>query len=559
MQPVVHRNRRARSTQRRGVALVMFAMLVFAFMGIAALCIDMGMASLTQAQMQNAVDTAALEGVGSRDFFDHRPGANLFRRRLVRESVRLAFDDDLNVSALDTTEDEYQYRAGPIFRLEGGIESVPNASALIVVPESIDYSPAERYVDDPDLRENRGAAGDLPNGDMVAGTYRPLASHVEQRYSYLRDDFASASESDSYPEAESWKALSFLVRMRRTREFAHPSNSMPGVSSAGPPIPFLFGLGSTIHAADNSDYDPRRDGISVRATAIASGLPVLSVGTIPFAEDCSTPLVRRWAAPALAQFPRLYMGTSPVALRKDFWIQQLPDFTEESVFTDPTDPNTTFRPIRLNPVTGELTCEIESGVFVPAGRVHFGNSSGCRYGDMTHVGQSIDPATGVSTYSTGWAVRLREWVQHINTVVPGSDTTILGKVYVPIYTSIQGRERIVGFTHATFRFGNDADPSTAVDFSIQKGFPDGDEAGLGSDPACAVLIAPENASTSLPDLAPNEAAMSAAEWDLVFGHLLHLTYLDYPEPPAQPPANWVPSSDWRDVRNGALLAPALVR
>ena len=53
---------------------------------------------------------------------------------------------------------------------------------------------------------------------------------------------------------------------------------LPGVSSGGQSLPFLFGLGSPLAASDPDVYDPRRDGITVRATAIADARPVLSAG-----------------------------------------------------------------------------------------------------------------------------------------------------------------------------------------------------------------------------------------------------------------------------------------
>ncbi len=48
---------------RRGTTLVLFAFLVFAFMALAALAIDMGLARLAQRQMWTATDTLALEAV----------------------------------------------------------------------------------------------------------------------------------------------------------------------------------------------------------------------------------------------------------------------------------------------------------------------------------------------------------------------------------------------------------------------------------------------------------------------------------------------------------------
>lgn len=556
MQFANHSHCTARSTRRRGVALVMFVMLVFGFMAIAALCIDMGMASLTQAQMQSAVDVAALEGISSRDFFEHRGGSNLYRRNLVREMARVAFDDDLSPTESDNDEDHHEYSAGPIFHLEGGMESVPNASATLVVPEPGNYALAsERYLDDPELQINLGhflMQGDLPQGDMVAGMYRPLGAHVEEPLTYLRGDFESASQHTTFPQSnllEGRKGLAFLVRMRRTplangpAHLSNPDNN-PLVSSAGPTIPFLFGLGSTIHAADGDDYDPRRDGITVRATAIASAMPALTVGVLPFDETCAAPMIRTWES---APYTRFMYGTGAIALTREYWFS-LPVPNE-------TPGSDVFQPLTLNESTGEL---MTSDLSTVAGRICLGDTTGCRYGELTAVGQSI------SDNAPGAAVRLREWVQYVNLeydLGPGESLAGLGKFYVPIYEEIPNAagvpvQRVIGFGHATFRFDTAADPATATKFLILKGWPDNNDFPIGPDRACVVSVAPENASATLSGAA---IEMAETEWDLVSRYMLNLTYPDYPAPPAEAPANWAPSFDWRDIRPGALLAPALVR
>ena len=60
------RQRRKRP-DRAGYALVLFVMMFFGLMGLAALVIDMGFARLAQRQMQTAVDSAALEGLRWQD------------------------------------------------------------------------------------------------------------------------------------------------------------------------------------------------------------------------------------------------------------------------------------------------------------------------------------------------------------------------------------------------------------------------------------------------------------------------------------------------------------
>ncbi|MFN5957579.1 MAG: pilus assembly protein TadG-related protein, partial [Planctomyces sp.] len=52
---------------RRGNILLGFAILLFAIFALAALVIDLGVRSMTQRQMQTAVDAAAVEGLRFRD------------------------------------------------------------------------------------------------------------------------------------------------------------------------------------------------------------------------------------------------------------------------------------------------------------------------------------------------------------------------------------------------------------------------------------------------------------------------------------------------------------
>ena len=59
--------RQRRRPDRAGYALVLFLMMFFGLMGLAALVIDIGFARLAQRQMQTAVDSAALEGLRWRD------------------------------------------------------------------------------------------------------------------------------------------------------------------------------------------------------------------------------------------------------------------------------------------------------------------------------------------------------------------------------------------------------------------------------------------------------------------------------------------------------------
>jgi hypothetical protein len=70
------------------------------------------------------------------------------------------------------------------------------------------------------------------------------------------------------------------VRLRRSNELQEfQDQAEPNIASSGPTLPLVFGRGTTIHGDDPAvAYSPRRDGITVRATAIAEVRPALHVG-----------------------------------------------------------------------------------------------------------------------------------------------------------------------------------------------------------------------------------------------------------------------------------------
>src|SRR5262249_55839744 len=72
----------------------------------------------------------------------------------------------------------------------------------------------------------------------------------------------------------------FLVRLRRAKELQDfAAQTEPDVASSGPSLPLMFGRGTTIYGDDPTvPYSPRRDGVTVRATAIAQLRPALHVG-----------------------------------------------------------------------------------------------------------------------------------------------------------------------------------------------------------------------------------------------------------------------------------------
>lgn len=222
--------------------LVLVAMLLFGLMAIAALTIDIGLARFTQAKMQAAADLGALEGLrGS--------------RADASALVAATYDPDRLLSV------------GP------GMTELHAGALLEVSPDT--------YV--PQLETNDG---DEPHGDMVGGSYDPAAAHGES--AYVRADFTAGAGG------------ALLVRLRRTGG-SSPLDDQAGISSFGPTLPLLFGRGTALHGDDPDDpdaYSVRRDGFTVRATAIADLRPVVVAGH-PVAAP-ATPGVARVALRAAA-------------------------------------------------------------------------------------------------------------------------------------------------------------------------------------------------------------------------------------------------------------------
>lgn len=360
-----------------------------------------------------------------------------------------------------------------------------------------------------------------------------------------------------------------LVRMRRVSP-AGQLDSVQNVSSHGPAVPLLFGLGSTIHAAEGGTRDIRRDGLSVRATAIASGVPVLSAGPLQFSDDCAHVLGRKWTH--VDDQPRAMYGLAPIVIDKRFWLHDLPDFVD-GVATD-TDGN---------PDTDEdesVLLELHNGYVrvvgteAIVGRVYLDDPSAppsselselCafrRCGMFMSVGMRLPPPSPLSEqeHDRLWFWLSRSVVNPVMQEIPFAANN--GRCYIAISTRIGPVERVVGFVHGKFEV-NEADGEI---IRISKGWKDADDLAIipnHSNPAfnqpCSVLIAPENATSQAADdlVLPN--ALTEDERTLIFRHLLSLTYRTFPEPPEEPPADWVPTYDWHDFQSGALLAPGLVR
>lgn len=529
---------RARASQR-GVALFLFALLVFVFLGLAALTVDVGMASVSQAQMQAAVDTAALEGVRLRDFHETRPRSDLWRRPRVRELVQNVLDDDLHptggvnpslgVPFPDTVglppvppddADALRTGAGPLYHVRG--VGPDNAGALITIPDAAALPAADRYVDDPLLQLN---LGNERYGDMLSGTLH-VGIHAQEPNDYDRIDFTRAI---NFGVDESWLSIGFLVRMRRS-DRPNSFDQVPGISSRGPAIPLMFGLGSTIHSGGT--YNPRTEGITARATAIAVGRPALSVGPPPLALDGSPILDRTGLhnVRGLGWWHTIPSGSGAVrrhaviAIEADFW---------RTGFEHMHDRLTGFE------VTPQGHVQIEQypgvvrdiGSLLVAPCVLGGELPSCAGSVGTSIGGSADIDLSQPPFSLTPAE-----VSQIMDHAPVTSGAF--QAYLAIYRVFDEADgphrRVVGYAYGQLW------PSGGGQFDLAKGWEDNEP---GQISPC--IVAPDNASATLSREAPT---LTPAVWTEVLGANLDFAY---------PLGNT--SYRWQNVAPGTLLAPALVR
>jgi len=284
---------------RRGAVLVLFTLFILAFFGLVATFVDLGIVRVTQAQMQSSADVAALEGLAGRDAIPGDPAASDAQRRAAAAFLAAAvFDDDLDPATIPA---EFLLGAGPT--LSTGVGGIAEPAGGVLTTDGPWL---------PTLQSN--AATNAAYGDLVAGSYAPLDPTApgrtdwhDEASDYSRLDFAAAPAG-----------ASFLARLRRTREGA-ALDRIPGESSAGPTLPYLFGLGSGALSAPTPDvYDPRRDGVTVRATAIADARPVTRAGLArpglpglaPVGNDVAAPGVVRWLSLDAASWLALPEGAA---------------------------------------------------------------------------------------------------------------------------------------------------------------------------------------------------------------------------------------------------------
>lgn len=256
--------------------LIQLCFVILMLFGVAALTIDLGIARLTQVQMQNAADTAALEGLRGRDTVGAT--ADQDRRLAACQMAAWNFDDTFNPHCQpgeteiehlsDATEGSAWLGAGPVIAVQDGI--APVVPPLNSTRQVLDLDNSGVYK--PVLQSNPGDP-QIQSGDMVSGCFVP-GQRPSEDATYARSDFRAADPESADCAFASSRAPSFLVRLRRANG---PLDHTGGVSSGQPPLPLLFGMGTQV--ATNSDPNGlRTNGIPIHAAAIAHSRPALRAG-----------------------------------------------------------------------------------------------------------------------------------------------------------------------------------------------------------------------------------------------------------------------------------------
>lgn len=415
--------------------LAQFALIAFALLALLSLIVDVGVLRLTQGQMQTAADAAALEGLRQRDVAvvsaatgqptSEPYASDCLRRAAAHRFVRAVFDDDLE-PGIEAEDD--RFAAGPVIDLTGGIGSL-HAGAALAAPAARGYEPVlqlnQSNVVDGDMVSGRFcySAAPGPSESAAYGIADVLVCSDEQRAAgaYARNDFNPSTNPPPLPATlpdcplpdeappEAWPVSgegslttddhsAFLVRLRRSNELSDRAGQVePGLASSGPSLPLLFGRGAPIHGDDPaSPYSVRRDGFTVRATAIAAVRPAWQVG-LPLANPASP-------------------GVMPLTL-VDTWVQALTEV--------PT-------PATINPATGLLCSGLACVGPNPATAVgrfvdNFIDPTRARWTTVSTVGQALAPAVPVACALA---------------------TPLSG--YGPVYALMAaGANRVIGFAHVS--------------------------------------------------------------------------------------------------------------
>ena len=322
--------RQRRRPDRAGYSLVLFVMMFFGLMGLAALVIDMGFVRLAQRQMQTAVDSAALEGLRWRD-------STTDPRQQASNMAAYTFDADLDLTTSDT-----QYGAGPVVTFSGGVGPPELVASQLMQPGTSPLYKPRRFDGTPGLELNQNPGN--PNaieGDMRAGQYGLNdGSGVESAYptqatvdeggdaNYSTDN--PYSRRDFFQQKPSPTPNAFLVRMRRT---ANPNgiDSEAGISSGGlvvnsdgsssspATLPVLFGRGSMMARSGTTGQLSVASGVTVRATAIAAAGTVTGLSQTPYEAGRAKAAGPPYQGTDANNNPVNIPGVTPFALAATSW------------------------------------------------------------------------------------------------------------------------------------------------------------------------------------------------------------------------------------------------
>jgi len=260
--------KRLRKNSRNGYVTVLFAMLLFGLMAMAALVIDIGFARLAQRQMQSAADPAALEGLRGQGSLSYEQ-----RQFNAAQFVAWHFDDDLD----ETNGDDGvaggggAFGGGPIVQFSGGVgEPALSAGQLLTVDsENAVYQPVMQPGDETldEFRLSIQRRGSLI-GQANLFAEGPAVPYLFARGSLLNRQLIGAGIT---VRADSTASAQRALRI-----------GAPVFNSAGELVlPGAIAFGFTITDWNSGGSNP----ISIDTPKTIVGQPVVAVGSVPTLPD----------------------------------------------------------------------------------------------------------------------------------------------------------------------------------------------------------------------------------------------------------------------------------
>lgn len=264
---------------------MLFALIAVGLFAIMALMVDLGLATLTQRQMQTASDSAALEILRDRDHtrLNATTSGEPYTRDRRRRQFNTPFADAPFVQRVGTEviagqtngPGAYIHHAAGAGGLQAGSSFTQTGWSAPGLRLNYEYDEAAD-INNPINRQN----GDVVSGTWVGNGVEGLAGNPRwmETEDYDRLDFVPASAED----APFGRAV--LVRLRKTRNNFDPAalalDNEPLVSTTGRTLPLLFGRGTTIQGTNSptEEFSIRHRGIAVRATTITNTHPAVRVG-----------------------------------------------------------------------------------------------------------------------------------------------------------------------------------------------------------------------------------------------------------------------------------------